>query len=941
MTNKRSFGRNAASAPVVVAVLAFAWTSRAAVVVGADPPAGGDPGAAVTPTPGAVPPGLTPPQPTPRQLRRQQRAAARAAAAAAATNGQPAPTVAAAPIQVPTPAPPPPPTTTTTTTTTTTGEVAGEKEFNSCRKFPAGKRIVKLNLKPDTELGDLIAWISSITCKEFLLPGTIPANSKKVTIVAPQLITPEEAYRLFLGALDSVGLTVVPSGKFLRIIETPKAKTMPTPVSGDNGELPGGDIYVTRLVRVENSDANEVAQVLGRLKGEQGDVVVYPPQGALIITDTSANISRMLKILHDIDQPATGEKVWMISVKNMAATEMAQKLGEIFQVAQLGRGGAGRGAPPPGAPPPPPGARNRASDLAAEMTVSKIIPDERSNQLIVIANERTYYRVLTLVKRLDVPLGLNGEDRIHIYYCENANCDELAATLGAVTGVAVTGVTGGRARAGRTQPNQPPPPTPGAPQQGAATGANALFEGEVRINFDRPTNSLLVVSSLKDYQSLRQVISTLDSPRKQVFVEAMILEVTLNKTRELGASFHGVKPQNLFGLSDPSLIVGGLNPTTTLFPANSLGETMLAGVLGPVLSPTQAQGLGIASTVTASIPSFGVLVKALQTNSDVDVLSNPHILIMNNEEGEISVGSRVPFPVSTLGLGGAGAAGAAGAASPLGGLGFGNLFPQVQREKVALELKLTPHVNEHDMIRLEVDEKISELAPGGDQRLGPSTSERTAKTIVVAKDQQTILIGGLMSDKVINSVTKIPILGDIPILGFFFRNTTKQTVKTNLIIAITPYVIADQSDLRRVLEKKMKERREFIERFGGEERPDIESEKVYRHKVGMLEEINRAAREIEMEEADEEKARERMMMDESGPIELGPIPGPTPANGGGETAPAPAPTTPTPAPAPAPAAAPPAPAPGGASAAARQVAKAREGNKETRRGTETDRRAAP
>ena len=345
------------------------------------------------------------------------------------------------------------------------------------------------------------------------------------------------------------------------------------------------------------------------------------------------------------------------------------------------------------------------------------------------------------------------------------------------------------------------------------------------------------MSSLKDYQSLRRVIERLDSPRKQVFVEAMILEVTLDKERDLGASWHGAKPQNLFGLNDPSLIVGGLNPAKTIFPASALTETMLAGVLGPVLSADQARSLGTASTTTVDIPSFGVLVKALQTNSDVDVLSNPHLLIMNNEEGEISVGQRIPFPVSTLGLGAAaGAAGAAGLGA-LGGLGVGGLFPQVQREKVALELKLTPHVNEHDLIRLEVDEKISEVAPGA-SNLGPSTSERTAKTIVVAKDQQTILIGGLMSDKVINSVTKIPILGDIPILGFFFRSTTKHVVKTNLIIALTPYVINDQTDLRRVLEKKMKERREFVERFGGEDRPNPEARIDYRRKRGMLEEIN-------------------------------------------------------------------------------------------------------
>jgi general secretion pathway protein D len=808
---------------------------------------------------------------------------------------------------VPTPVPAAPPAAAGGAAGAPGSDLAGEKEFNSCRKFPAGKRIVKLNLKPDTELGDLVSWISSITCKQFLLPGTIPANSKKVTIVAPQLITPEEAYRLFLSALDSVGLTVEPSGKFLRIIETLRAKSSSIPVYGDNADVPMTESFVTRLVRVENADVNEVAQVLGRLKGEQGDVIVFAPQNALIITDLASNINRMMRIVREIDQPATGEKIWIIGIKNTAAADMAQKLAEIFQVAQLGRGGKGGAAPPPGTPPGA-GARPKTGDLSAEMMLSKIIPDDRSNQLIVVANERSYARLLQLVQMLDVAIE-GGDTRIHVYYCANANCDELAQTLGSVTGVAVSGAAGGRTRTRGGTPGAPPPaPTP-TPAGGAGGPVNMMFEGEVRINFDRPTNALIVVSSLKDYQSLRRVIELLDSPRKQVFVEAMILEVTLDKLRELGASWHGAKPQNLFGLSDPSLIVGGLNPSKTIFPSSALGETMLAGVLGPVLTPDQARSLGTSSTTTVDIPSFGVLIKALQTNNDVDVLSNPHILIMNNEEGEISVGSRVPFPVSTIGLGGAGGA-AAGPLGALGGLGLG-AFPQVQREKVALELKLTPHVNEHDMIRLEVDEKISELAPGS-SNLGPSTSERTAKTIVVAKDQQTILIGGLMSDKVINSVTKIPILGDIPILGFFFRNTSRHVVKTNLIIALTPYVIADQSDLRRVLEKKMKERREFVERFGGEERPNPEATIDYRRKRGMLEEINRAAREIEEEEAAEASAREKLNMRTSGPLEQPQLPSSSGGEenpAGGEPAPrspaSPATPTPTPAPAPTPTGPPP------------------------------------
>ncbi len=837
---------------VLVAVLVLSTaSSHAAVVIGAD-------GKAVQVKPGDSAPSPTPPATAPARppiapgslpfLKRGKNAAA-GTTPAAGGGGSNAGGV------------------------TGSNQLIGDKDFNSCKKFPSGKRIVKLNLKPDTELGDLIGWISSITCKQFLLPGTIPANSKKVTVVAPELITPEEA--------DSVGLTIQQDGKFLRIIETVKAKTSSIPIYGEGSDVPLSESYVTRMVRVENADPNEVAQVLGRLKGEQGDVIVYVPGSALIITDLASNINRMMRILKEIDQPGTNEKLWIINLRNTDATQMAQKLGEIFQVAQIGK--------TKGAAPAPGGAKPKPGDLTLEMTISKIIPDERSNQLIVIANERAYARVVQLVKKLDVATTEDANGRIHMYYCENANCDELATTLGSVTGAAVAGATGGgRARAGRGQAAAPaaaPAPAAGQPGQ-----QNLLFDGEVRINFDRPTNSLVIVSSLKDYQTVRRVIERLDSPRKQVFVEALILEVTLDKQRDLGASFHGALPQNLFGLSSPSLIVGGLNPAKTIFPAAALGETMLAGVLGPVLSADQAKNLGTSATTTVDIPSFGVLIKALQTNNDVDVLSNPHLLIMNNEDGEISVGSRVPFPVSTIGL--PGGAGAAGAASPFGG--FGNLFPQVQREKVALELKLTPHVNEHDVIRLEVDEKISELAPGS-SNLGPSTSERTAKTTIVAKDQQTVLIGGLMSDKSISSVTKVPILGDIPILGFFFRSTTKKIVKTNLIIALTPYVINDQSDLRRVLEKKMKERREFIERFGGQERPDPQGAYDYRRKRGMLEEINRAAREIEKEEDELVQLRIRDDKDFSGPIEL-PVGAGVSGPGAGSGAPPPAPPPPAPPP---------------------------------------------
>ena len=196
-------------------------------------------------------------------------------------------------------------------------------------------------------------------------------------------------------------------------------------------------------------------------------------------------------------------------------------------------------------------------------------------------------------------------------------------------------------------------------------------------------------------------------------------------------------------------------------------------------------------------------------------------------------------------------------------------FTSVQRQPVELKLKLTPSVNEHDIIRLEVDQEISDVTSQNYNNMGPATSKRSTKTTVVARDQQTVIIGGLMADRISENVTKIPILGDIPVLGFFFRNTTKTVKKSNIIIAITPYVVSDLSDLRRVAEKKLRERREFIERYSSlEDTSKLDSiDRDLHRKRGMLEEINRTVREMEEDERQLRLIRERDERDESSPIE--------------------------------------------------------------------------
>ena len=563
-----------------------------------------------------------------------------------------------------------------------------------------------------------------------------------------------------------------------------------------------------------------------------------------------------MSIIKQFDTPsANRDKIWMIRIKNTSAIDMAGRIAEIMPVQQLGTGQKRPpGSPPPTPPKPQPGP---PGDLSTDMTITKIVPDERSNSLIVVANQRAYDWLVSLVHKLDVSPeeSVRGaaQDRFHIYNCANANCDELAATLSAITGVQVVGSlsTGVRRRGSTTAP------TAAAPAPNQANQSALMFEGDVRVTFDAPTNSLLVMSSFKDFQALRRVIEKLDAPRKQVFIEALILEVTTDKSNQTGISYHAGKGQDIAGKQ--GLLLGGFNANQTLGAAtnpatflNSMGG-LSAALFGPAISSAQTSLFGV---VNVNIPSFGVFLQILQTNNDVNVLSNPHILIMNNQEGEITVGENLPFPGAMMGT-----------ALTGGATGY-TPYLSVNRQDVALKLKLLPSVNEHNVIRLDVEQEVSDVEAPNYNNLGPATSKRSTKTTVVARDQETVVIGGLMSDRASETVTKVPILGDIPVIGFFFRNTQKDLKKTNILIAITPYVISDLSDLRRVAEKKMRERREFIERYSSlQDRVSLDKDLDFRRKRGMLEEINKTVRDMEEEEAELRGIRDRDEGEDSTAIE--------------------------------------------------------------------------
>ncbi len=673
------------------------------------------------------------------------------------------------------------------------------------------KKGVLLDLNFDKmDILDVIKWISEWTDRNFIIPER--GIQGKITILSPVKVTVDEAYQAFLAALDANGLALYQVGKYYKL--GPKAElkkaSIPTYLPDDTAPIPLDERFITKLIKLSYIEADPARNVLAPFLGKDGEIVTFPTS-TLIITDTALNLHRLERILDQIDAPGGSDEVRVVQVEYASAQEVAQKLNEIFAKQGGAPGGASRigiaEAIPPGgiAHPGAPSSTNAAAGQSegGAVSVYKILPDERTNKLIIIASPRSFDRILALLKKLDVPTS--GEGQVHVYYLENAKAEEISATLQALE----QGTRGKGA--------------PAAPGAGARANAAAeLFSGEVKITADKATNSLVIIASSSDYRTLSKVIERLDLRRRQVFVEAVIMEVNLSDDTKLGISAHGgavIPDVTVRGQTGPVPIVLGSepgNPGGSLSLASLLG---LGGFLAGVQGPAVSTALGI------NIPSFGFILNAAQSDSDVNVLSTPHILTSDNQEAEITVGQNVPFisgaapqlsGLSSL----AGAAGTTGTnpLAALGGLGLGGiggLFPQVQRTNVELKLKIKPQINESDFVRMEVDEQTEEIASISPS-LGPTTAKRSAKTTIVARDQQTVVIGGLVQDRVSHSVDKIPILGSIPVLGWLFRNDTEKKQKTNLLLFLTPYIIRDQADFRRIFEQKMKEREEFVRRFYGE-----------------------------------------------------------------------------------------------------------------------------
>jgi general secretion pathway protein D len=522
----------------------------------------------------------------------------------------------------------------------------------------------------------------------------------------------------------------------------------------------------------------------------------------------------MIRILEEIDVGGAGQQMWIEPINYGNATDMAQRINDLFEVGQ-GTGGG----------------------------LSKVIADDQTNSLVVVGNDEAYGKLLEILKKLDTRSGEAGA--AHVLPLQHAVAEELAQTLQQMLSGQQQAAGGRRGGGG------------GAPAGGGGGDAGGMFEGSVNVTPDKATNSLVISSSARDFAQMRIIVDKLDQPRRQVFIEAVIMDVGVSDSQNLGFSWHGGASEDIGGGGD-SLFLGGFNAQNSiLFPTDpSVLQGFAAGVRGVELPGTSNLfGNGL------SIPAFGVVLQALASSGRGNVLATPHIIATDNVAAEINVGENIPLQTNVGGglgnlasLAGAGTQGAVNAntLSQIGGFGF-----SAPRQDVGNSIKVTPHINESEQVRLEIEQESS--APGtpvGALGAVPIT-RRTAKTTVVVKDQQTIVIGGLMKDEYTTSKDKVPVLGDIPVLGFLFSSTKTTKRKSNLLLILTPHVIREQADLRRIFERKMRERQEFLDRYFVFQTDDWKPPTDYARANGLVEDIRQAQFEIEEQQRLEDELKPR------------------------------------------------------------------------------------
>jgi general secretion pathway protein D len=493
----------------------------------------------------------------------------------------------------------------------------------------------------------------------------------------------------------------------------------------ENQDLLSNDEYVTQVIRLDNISAAKLIPVLRPLVPQQAHMAAYAPSNAIIISDIRSNIGRIVEIIERMDRSAI-QTTEIIRLKYGVAEDVVSMLNTLEKARQ------GEGA-------------EANKDVV-------LVADKRTNSVVVTADEMSVTRIRKLVAYFDSPLEQSGN--VRVVYLEYADATETAEVLTRVMQNIARLEAGGTQRGG----------------------------GESTIEADAGTNSLIITADTDEMAALESVIARLDIRRAQVLIEAIIVEMEMTEGQELGLQWLFANDSGFYG--------GNISNST----AQQRRNAELAGALlpdnGSEVIDTRSVAGALASTPGGTLGwgvvdeslTMTVILNALETQGNANILSTPSLLTLDNEEAFITVGQEVPFVTGSYSNTGS----ANGASNP---------FQTIERQSVGITLKVTPQINEGDSVVLDIVQEVSSISA---QILAASdviTNERKIETKVLANDSDILVLGGLVKDDIQDSTQGVPILSGIPLLGRLFRNDVVSVTKSNLLVFIRPTIIRDDQDL--------------------------------------------------------------------------------------------------------------------------------------------------
>ena len=570
----------------------------------------------------------------------------------------------------------------------------------------------------------------------------------KVTIISPNKIPLSDVYKVFLSVLEMNGFATVPVGDMVKIVPAASARERSVETRIARDGVDVDDRIVTQIIALDRANPDEVKRVLDPIVPRTSSVLSYPPAGVLIVTDYLSNVRRIEEIIRALDVEEAGDQITYVPLHNASASEVVKALSSIFQ--------------------------QRRPNVRS----IRLVADPRTNSVIIFASVADTEGVRRLIALMDKDVP-RGESNIQVYRLQNSVAEDLAKVLTSIV----------KESSSAAQPAASA--APGAPVQARSA---PVVSRNVQIVPDKATNTLVIMAEREDYKIMENIIKQLDVPRAMVYIEALIMEVNATKDFNLGVEWRGVKDTGSITGFDDARSAGFIGSGTGLLPsATAIAGTTLSALAFPSGFSMGIIGAGI-KIGDIIFPTIGAMVQAYKHDKDVSILSTPQLMTLDNEEAEINVGSNVPYitrqeqtSTSTL-----------------------VNYNTYEYKDVGVVLNITPNINEENLIRLKISQEVTKVTSGADKAT-PTTLKRTVKTTVVIKDKETIVIGGLIGDSTDDNVSKVPLLGEIPLLGWLFKSKGQTREKTNLYVFLTPRIVRTQQDAAAIFSDKRESMGEVVD----------------------------------------------------------------------------------------------------------------------------------